>query len=333
MNRHTAVEIESGLRFGDTTQVNEQANDLYRQLWENRNMRDKLPLLTAWGMMHFINSRVMGPKFYRLQMAWDVRFELASDDALRGMLAEQEETARAQGATFRLASVDEIMALVVFGFFLIEAGARLLVMGRLPAGESSPTAVVAWMNELVAESREALPPPTDTAARDDLFRREVVVCGGVEIGYKVFAACHEGARVTLRGLSAAELNGETGSILKAIDARTGRAKVRLDSTGSRIVAVKATNLTVTEVNTAHRSYMRALTNLAVCSGLLRFQLECVDSFDAADVDLLLKLVQENKLHQIPREVTFELVHILGVQDRPDPLEYLYMVLRQTLPSS
>jgi hypothetical protein len=47
MDRHTAVEIESGLRFGDTTQVNEQANDLYRQLWENRNMRDKLPLLTA----------------------------------------------------------------------------------------------------------------------------------------------------------------------------------------------------------------------------------------------------------------------------------------------
>ena len=325
MDRHTAVEIESGLRFGDTTQLNYQSNDLYRQLWENRNMRDKLPLLTAWGMMHFINSRVMGPNFYRLQMAWDVRFELASDDALRGMLAKQEETARAQGATFRLASVDEIMALDVFGFFLIEAGARLLVMGRLPAGESSPTAVVAWMNELVAESREALPPPTDTAARD-LFRREVVVCDGVEIGYKVFAACHEGARVTLRGLSAAELNGETGSVVKAVDARTGRAMVKLHS-GQRVVAVKVGNLTVTTPNASQRPYKRALVNLAVCSGLLRFQLESHDDLDAAGVDLIMKLLQENKVDEIPPPTAFGLVHILGVQDRSTPLEYLYCLLR------
>ncbi|KAH8066552.1 hypothetical protein JL722_999 [Aureococcus anophagefferens] len=260
--------------------------------------------MAAWKLPLMINARIMGPKFYRFQMDWDVRFEVASDAEFRKSLKKQQKEGAPRAS----------------------AGKRLVVTGHIkdPSG-ATPGEVVDWMNDLVARSREALPPPADTAARD-LFRREVIVCDGVEIGYDAFAACHEGARVTLRGLSAAELNGETGSVVKAVDARTGRAMVKLHS-GQRVVAVKVGNLTVTRPNASQRPYKRALVNLAVCSGLLRFQLESHDDLDAAGVDLIMKLLQENKVDEIPPPTAFGLVHILGVQDRSTPLEYLYCLLR------
>ena len=41
----------------------------------------------------------------------------------------------------------------------------------------------------------------------------------------------------------------------------------------------------------------------------------------------MKLLQENKVDEIPPPTAFGLVHILGVQDRSTPLEYLYCLLR------
>ena len=183
------------------------------------------------------------------------------------------------------------------------------------------------LSELITKSHSKLASHNLVVTGDDTKPADHSTCEAPHADAVLEALLVRAASVDLDRRHNLKANRKTGAPARVATA-LGEACV-----AGRIVAVKATNLTVTEVNTAHRSYMRALTNLAVCSGLLRFQLECVDSFDAADVDLLLKLVQENKLHQIPREVTFELVHILGVQDRPDPLEYLYMVLRQTLPSS
>ena len=298
------------------------ATQMFRVAWARRN---ECPLMAAWKLPLMINARIMGPKFYRFQMDWDVRFEVASDAEFRKSLKKQQKEARAQG--IRMLPIETIMSRGgCFGLALVEAGKRLVVMGHIKdPSVATPGEVVDWMNDLVARSREALPPPADTAARD-LFRREVIVCDGVEIGYDAFAACHEGARVTLRGLSAAELNGKTGSVVKAVDARTGRAMVKLHS-GQRVVAVKVGNLTVTTPNASQRPYKRALVNLAVCSGLLRFQLESHDDLDAAGVDLIMKLLQENKVDEIPPPTAFGLVHILGVQDRSTPLEYLYCLLR------
>ena len=70
------------------------ATQMFRVAWARRN---ECPLMAAWKLPLMINARIMGPKFYRFQMDWDVRFEVASDAEFRKSLKKQQKEGRAQG--------------------------------------------------------------------------------------------------------------------------------------------------------------------------------------------------------------------------------------------